>query len=633
MSKKFYVTTPIYYPTAKPHLGSLYSTLLADVVARWQKLYGKDVFFLTGLDEHGQKIAQAAEKAHKTPQEFVDSFVEPYKTMWQHYEIAYTVFFRTTAKEHKAAIAQWLLDLQRKGDIYKATYEGLYCIPDETFVTEKEAIVKDGVQLCPSCHRPITRLSEESYFFKLSAYQDTLLAFYKEHPTFVLPKERLNEVIKFVEGGLQDLSISRTTVNWGIPFPNDEKHIAYVWADALNNYITAVGYGDAARAKEFAYWWPADLQVMGKDIIRFHAVYWPAFLMASGLPLPKHLLVHGWIKVGGQKMSKSFGNVVDPELLYTTYGADQIRYYLVSQLAVTHDAEFSLEELEHRINADLANNLGNLLNRIQALAAKYNLNEIPVITSWHQEAEMLRQQAMSTIEDVAMYMQECMFHLATARIMTFVAQVNAYIHVKEPWKLVKADYTQFIQVIAAVCHGLETVATLLSPIMPGKMAALLEQLASRLPAEGNRIEALKTPWNRSFILKQGAILFTKIESTPVEAQEIKAPENLVAIDDVLKVELLVGTIEACEEVEKSDKLLKMQVDFGDKGKRQILAGIKKFYTPQELIGKQSVFVFNLKPRALMGMESQGMILTAKDEQGGMHRIIPMAMVPNGTRLG
>ena len=361
---KFYVTTPIYYPTSRPHLGHLYSTLLADVAARWHKLRGYKTFFMTGTDEHGQKIAEAAAKAHKTPKEFVDSFIDAYKELWNSYDIVYDYFARTTDEHHIKAVQQWIRQLQASGDIYKSYYTGFYCTPCETYVTEKDEQppLEEGMApVCGMCSRETVYIKEESYFFRLSAYQDRLLAFYEENLDFIVPAERLNEVISFVKGGLKDLSISRTTVSWGIPFPDDPKHVSYVWADALNIYITAVGFGNEARREEFNFWWPADLQIMGKDIVRFHAVYWPAFLMATGLAEPKQLLVHGWFKVNQQKMSKSFGNVVDPQTLLSAYGADAVRYYLIRHMAITQDSEFSIIDLEQRISSDLANDLGNLL--------------------------------------------------------------------------------------------------------------------------------------------------------------------------------------------------------------------------------------------------------------------------------
>src|SRR3989339_2186100 len=349
---KFYVTTPIYYVTARPHLGSLYSTLLADVAARYHKVAGEKVFFLTGTDEHGQKVAQAAAKAGMQPKEFTDSFIDDYKSVWKKYEIAYDYFIRTTDNQHVQAVQTWLQRLIAQGDIYKGSYKGWYCTPCESFVTEKDSQqTEEGKALtCPDCSRLTGEVFEECYFFKLSAYQDRLLKFYEEHPNFITPKERMAEVISFVKSGLRDLSISRTTISWGIPFPGDDAHVTYVWADALNNYITAVGYGDDARADELAKWWPADLQIMGKDIARFHAVYWPAFLMASNLAMPKKLLVHGWIKVADQKMSKSLGNAVDPMQLANDYGVDEIRYYLTRKMAITQDSEFKFDDIEQSVN-------------------------------------------------------------------------------------------------------------------------------------------------------------------------------------------------------------------------------------------------------------------------------------------
>jgi methionyl-tRNA synthetase len=637
INNKFYVTTPIYYATAKPHLGSLYSTLLADIAAKWNKLKGKQVFFLTGTDEHGQKIALEAQKAGMQTKEFVDSFIPAYKRVWKQYHIDYNYFVRTTDKQHIAAVQQWLQDLIAKGQIYKDSYNGWYCIPDETFVTEKEISNDQQNPPCPSCGRPTVFVSEESYFFKLSAYQDKLLNYFRENPDFVIPKERLNEVIKFIESGLKDLSISRTTVKWGVPFPGDDKHVAYVWADALLNYVTAIGYGDKTRMQDFSLYWPADLQVMGKDILRFHAIYWPAFLMASGLPLPKHLLAHGWIKVNEQKMSKSLGNVVDPEPLAQTYGADAVRYYLASQIAITQDGEFSTQALERHINTDLVNDLGNLLNRTVTLAYKNDLYQVPKIQHFNDAAMQLHADALVMISEYEDYIEKYSFHLALARLWKFIGKVNAYFHAQEPWKLASTNKEAFAQVISATCHSLKIIGYLLWPVMPIKAQELLEHLSIAQILGSDKIEEIKTPWHYDFYLKKAAPLFQKIEIQPTAepSAETKPEENKltdISIDDFIKIELIVGTIVECEELPKSDKLLKLQVDFGSKGKRQILSGVKKFFAPSDLINKQAVFVFNLAPRKMMGLESHGMLLTAQDEQGNLKIVAPTSVVLNGTQL-
>lgn len=646
LDNHFYVTTPIYYVTARPHLGSLYSTLLADVLARWHHLQGERTFFLTGTDEHGQKIAQASEKAGKNPKEFVDSFIEAYQHMWDLYELSYNHFIRTTDTYHVHAVQAWLTMLLKQGDIYKSFYEGWYCTPCETFVTEKEdeKVSADKAPSCPSCARPTSMVAEEAYFFRLSAYQDRLLAFYKENPDFIVPKERMNEVVSFVSSGLKDLSISRTTITWGIPFPGDAKHVTYVWADALNNYITAIGYGQPGREQEFASWWPADVQVLGKDIVRFHAVYWPAFLMASGLALPKRLLVHGWIQVNKQKMSKSFGNVVDPQDLYTAYGAESVRYYLMRQMAVTHDSEFSIEDLEQRISSDLANDLGNLLNRTVTLAHKFGLIEIPVITVWSPAALELREECLDMLDEVKEYMADCQIHLAVARIWKFVNSVNAYFHAQEPWKLAKINHAEFVQVIAATCHSLRAIATLVWPIMPRKMEELLTSLHVPLRQQHDTLDTLELGvWHRTFMLHQIQPLFQKPE--PRQEQEVTVAEikqeqsgntpsvdNHITIDEFIKVELLVGTVEQCETISNSDKLYKLTVNFGDKGMRQILAGVRLSLQPDALLHKQCVFVFNLKPRTMLGLQSQGMLLTTKNAEGIPYPVIAPVAVPNGTRL-
>lgn len=639
----FYVTTPIYYVTAKPHLGSLYATLLADVLARWHRLLGQEVMFVTGTDEHGQKVAQAADKAGKHPQLFVDEFIPAYKEAWDVYAMSNTVFIRTTDKKHIYGAQEFIKTLIDNNAVYNAVYEGWYCTPCETFVTEAPLSDTKG-PLCPTCNRETSYLAEQAYFFRLSAYQESLLQLYKDNPDFIVPKERVNELISFVEEGLKDLCISRTTVAWGVPFPDDTAHTVYVWTEALCNYLTAVGY--PTDPELFATWWPADIQVLGKDIIRFHGVYWPAFLMAAGLPLPTQLLVHGWIKIDKQKMSKSLGNTVDPMDLYKKYGADEVRYYLMRQIAINQDGEFSIEDLEQRITSELANDLGNLVQRMTALALK-SLSDVGAATYetvvpaiWSDEAIALRSEAWDMMAEVESYMEECMFHLALARVWHFIHKVNAYFHASQPWKIKDKSSAQFGEIIAATAHSVHAIAFLLWPIMPRKMEELLNGLGIKFSLDGNSLKSLELgSWNKAFTLKKMEPLFAKIEviKEPVVEQAKGAAVAVPGIetiefDDFAKVALVVGTIVACEPVENSDKLLKMQVDFGDKGMRQILAGIKKYYTPGDVIGKQGVFAFNLKPRKLAGLESQGMMLMA-DDQDGIPRMTTIAMpVSNGMRL-
>lgn len=637
IKNKFYVTTPLYYVTAEPHLGTLYSTLLADVAARWNKLQGKRVFFLTGTDEHGQKIAQAAQKAGKDPKAFVDSYIDVYKDTWRAYQIEYDRFIRTTDISHVEAVQQWIQVLQKKGDIYKSFYEGWYCTPCETFVAEKILGVEKG-PLCPECGRATAAIAEETYFFRLSAYQDRLLKFYEKNPRYIVPKERLHEVINFVKSGLRDLSISRTKVTWGIPFPGDEKHVVYVWADALNNYISAVGYGQPDKQDMFNFWWPADLQIMAKDIVRFHAIYWPAFLMAADLAMPHQLLVHGWIKVDHKKMSKSLGNVVDPRVLHEKYGADQVRYYLVRYLAINQDSEFSITDLEQRVATDLANDLGNLLNRMVSLAEKHGIETITAPQIWSGNARHIHDQAVMLVTEFQEFMHEWQFHLALARLWKFINDVNSYFHASEPWKLAKTDKVRFIEVLSCTCHTLHVVAVLLWPVMPEKMEELLRSIGIVFElSDSNKLEELVPDLcEMQFVLKKIPPLFVRPEEMNVIQHEEKKVQgkdtNTVTIDEFARMQLVVGTIEACEELPKSDRLLKLTVNFGEKGKRIILAGVKKWYQPEELIGKQSVFVFNLEPRRMMGLESQGMMLMAEDAEGKPQRVTVAGPVINGVRL-
>ena len=655
--KKFYVTTPIYYVTAAPHLGSLYSTLLADVAARYHKIAGQEVFFLTGTDEHGQKIAQAADKVGKHPKEFTDSFIASYKSVWQKYEIAYDYFIRTTDADHVKAVQVWLQRLIDQGDIYKGAYQGWYCTPCESFVTEKDSKPVDAGQalICPDCNRATGQVFESCYFFKLSAYQDRLLDFYENNPNFITPKERMAEIINFVKSGLKDLSISRTTISWGIPFPGDDAHVTYVWADALNNYITAVGYGDDERAHELAKWWPADLQIMGKDIVRFHAIYWPAFLMASNLAMPKKLLVHGWIKIADQKMSKSLGNAVDPMKLAADYGVDEIRYYLTRKMAITQDSEFKFEDIEQSINSELANAFGNLLNRMATLVVKNEATHLNAPGEWSASSLELQNQCQLLVDDVWQLIEDGMFYRAVARIWDYINLVNAYFHEHEPWKIVKHDRAKFLEIMSAAAHSLQVIGVLLWPVMPNKMEIMLASLGCSFNQHKNYMkEFTNMSWKDSFIIQQIATLFTKSEikkediivnTTSIEIQPVVTKEvvvtpvaqddqkEFIGIEDFAKLDLRIGTIIACEIVTGSDKLVKSQVDFGDLGMRQVLSGIRKAYSPEDLIGKQALFVVNLKPRKMMGHDSQGMMLLALDELIGLQLMSPVGHVKPGTKVG
>lgn len=635
----FYVTTPIYYVTAKPHLGSLYATLLADVLARWNRLQGKKVFFATGTDEHGQKVAQAAAKANKNPQLFVDEFVPAYKEAWDAYHINNDVFVRTTDKKHIYGAQEFVKILIANNAIYSSLYEGWYCTPCETFVTEVATEQKGPA--CASCGRETQYLAEQTYFFRLSAYQERLLQFYQDNPLFIIPKERANELISFVQGGLKDLSISRTTVSWGVPFPEDHAHTIYVWVEALCNYITAIGY--PTDPEQFATWWPADIQVLGKDIIRFHGVYWPAFLMAAGLPLPKQLLVHGWIKVDKQKMSKSLGNAIDPLELYKQYGADPVRYYLMRQMAINQDGDFSIADLEQRITSELANDLGNLLQRMISLALKQvpdatsTCYEISAPSTWSADAISLRSNAWDMLTAVQSEIEDGMFHLALAHVWRFIHQVNAYFHTQQPWKVIKTNSILFTEIISATAHSLHSIGLVLWPIMPVKMEELLRALGITFNINNHVLTSLElNNWNKTFVLQQQPTpLFEKIE-TKAQMNEPQTPPTVsfdsITIDEFAKVALLVGTIATAETVENSDKLLKLQVDFGEQGLRQIVSGIQKYFAPTDLINKQAVFVFNLKPRKMAGLESQGMLLTASNSEGAPQLVTIATAVANGTRL-
>lgn len=649
---KFYITTPLYYVNSKPHLGTLYSTVIADVAARWNKILGKKVFFLTGTDEHGQKIQEKATVAGKQPKEFVDAMVPEFKKTWQQYEIEYTRFIRTTDGDHEKAVAYWIKKLQDQGDIYKSVYSGLYCIPCETFVsvTTDTPRNEQGEPLCPSCKRLLQEVNEESYFFRLSAYENQLLEFYEKHPDFITPKERLNEIVSFVKSGLKDLSISRKTISWGIPFPGDNQHTVYVWGDALNNYISAVGYGQESKAAEenLNFWWPANIHVIGKDIVRFHAVYWPAFLMAAGLNLPHKLLVHGFILMGDQKMSKSLGNAVDPSMLVNTYGPETIRYYLLRQFPINQDCQFDIKDLEEKITADLANNLGNLLNRMVTLSLNNGFTEIKAPTEIEAKTGVLKEKCEETFRIFWEEMNKCHFHVALAEVWRLLSAVNAYFHEQQPWILVKKDPELFQEVMYATCHSLYLVGVILWPVMPKKMEMLLASLGYVFKPDFNyESELRENGFKRAYKLsKLSEPLFvrpeSKIEKENLQQSNVSSiaegtkTENggatVITIDEFSTVELRVGTVVNCEPVDGSEKLYKLQVDFGRFGVRQILSGVAQYFKPEELIGRQGVYVVNLAPRKMLGLVSQGMMLFAKDDKGSMQMVTVGGKVENGTKI-
>ncbi len=496
---KFYVTTPLYYVNSKPHLGTLYTTVLADVSSRWYKLLGKKVFFLTGSDEHGQKIEGKAKELKLAPKEFVDSMVPHFKDVWKRYEISYDRFIRTTDEDHEDGVIALIKKLQDQGDIYKSTYTGLYCVSCETFVS----LEKDAEKACPSCKRGLKEISEENYFFRLSVYEGKLLEFYEKNPDFIVPKQRLNEVVSFVKSGLQDFSISRKSVEWGISFPEDPTQTIYVWADALTNYISAIGYGskDAKKQEGFNFWWPADLQIMGKDILRFHAIYWPAFLMAAELHLPKKLLVHGFILLDDEKMSKSRGNVAEPLELAKEYGEEEIRYYLLRHFSVGQDGHFEIEDLENHIAGDLANNLGNLLSRTIILAVNNKLDEVKPPAAFEPASLVLHSKCEEAFRNYWDDMSHCQYHIALSNLWNFISEVNVYFNNQKPWELAKEGSEFFVETISATCHCLYTIATLLWPVMPKKMERLLKHLGYSIDlSKDNSEELRKNVWNKTFKL-------------------------------------------------------------------------------------------------------------------------------------
>jgi methionyl-tRNA synthetase len=642
--KTVYITTPIYYVNDVAHIGHAYTTIIADMLARYSRLKGHDTFFLTGTDEHGQKIATSAEQRGRTPQEYADEVSGKFRTLWDEFDITYDKFIRTTDDEHKAGVQKAFEKMFEKGDIYKGNYEGNYCVSCETFFTDTQLIDGEG---CPDCGRPTTIVKEESYFFKLSAYQDKLLKLYEDQPEFILPKSKAKEIVNFVAGGLDDLSISRTSFDWGVKLPeslNEPQHVMYVWLDALLNYVTALGSGtDEANMK----YWPANVQLVGKDILRFHAIFWPAFLMSLDMPLPKHIAAHGWWTRDGEKMSKSKGNVVNPKEVADAYGLDAFRYFMLREVPFGQDGDFSQRALIDRINSDLGNDLGNLLNRISGMSGKYFDFKLTSkdVAKYHQKELDEVQTIIDGLEPLLYNMQINRYLEEIWRILTIA---NKAIGDYEPWAMMKNNQEeQAMALVSLIANIMAKVALLLDSVLPEKIKAIAGSLGITIDTDTyNKLIVNKELMGDTTITKIDA-LFPRIEEELITTAEVQKsetvvekprkempevePDNLITIDQFFETTLKIGTIVKAEEVPKSKKLLKLQVDLGEGKNRQILAGIKEFYSAESLVGTQACVVANLKPAKLMGMMSEGMLLAAKDESG-LHLLRPEAPKTSGTKV-
>jgi len=634
--KPFYITTPIYYPSAKLHIGHAYCTTIADAIARFHRLEGDDVFFLTGSDEHGLKIEQKAEAAGVKPIEYTDKIVAGFQNLWKRLSISNDDFIRTTQERHVRVVQEVFRRIYAKGDIYKGKYTGLYCTPCESYWTEHQL---DENGCCPDCHRPVQEVSEEAYFFKMSKYQDRVLKYIEDHPDFIQPVSRRNEMINFIKQGLDDLCISRTSFDWGIPVPTDPKHVIYVWFDALTNYLTPIGYLD--DPERFKKYWPADLHLVGKEIVRFHSIIWPCILMALDLPLPKKVYGHGWLIVDGDKMSKSKGNVVDPIGLIDEFGADPIRYFLLREINLGQDGNFSRDALIQRINSDLANDLGNLLHRTLNMTMKFQDGVALAPAGESAVDASLKQDAADTVEFFAQNMEQMELSKTIKKVWAFISRANKYIDETAPWALAKdpAKKQELANVLYNLLESLRLIAVMVSPFMPTTAERIWKQL--NLPQDFHSVQLediqkwggtpaghkVGTPVqlfpridveaeNKKYEAKLAAEKKAKAQQEKAAkkaAPETGPKEGQISFEDFNKIQLRVAKVLQAELVPKTDKLMKLVVDLGDE-QRQVVSGIAQNYTPEDLVGKNVVMVINLKPAKLRGVVSQGMILAAGKEK-------------------